>query len=159
MKTIKAIFATMMVCLSMATVMTSCSDDDKDEPALPAAKSIEGTYTGDMTCSVMGSESVFENLTYTVTAVSDATVRIAIPSFGNPPMQLPQITIEDIAVTGSDGKYQLTAKSFSGTTPDGKAYSGEIKGSSETGILTVQFSLKYGAMPMAMICSFSAPKK
>ena len=61
MKQIKFLFATIMavVCL---TTFSSCSDD-KDEPAVPAAKTIQGTYAGDLECTVMGSSSIFEDKT------------------------------------------------------------------------------------------------
>ena len=83
------------ISLGMAAPLTSCSDND-DKPAAPAAKSVEGTYSGDMSCTVMGSESTFEDMTFTVTATDDATVNVAIPSFGNPPMQVPQATQESV---------------------------------------------------------------
>lgn len=160
MKVLKTIFATMILCLCCATTFTSCSDDDDDDaPALPAAKSIAGTYTDNMTCSVMGSESVFENVTFTLTATDDATLAIEISSFGEAPMQVPGISINNVAVSGIDGTYTLAATEFSGKTEAGKAYSGTIQGSFADNTLTVKFNLQYGAMPMPMICSFSSVKK
>ncbi len=55
----------------------------------------------------MGNESVFEDLTFNVDATDDATVDITLPSFGNPPMQVPQINVSDVKVSGSDGTYTL----------------------------------------------------
>ena len=64
MKPIKFLFATMIALLALVT-LPSCSDDNnEDEPAVPAAKAIAGTYAGDMECSVMGSASTFENLSF-----------------------------------------------------------------------------------------------
>lgn len=158
MKNLKTFFATMILLTGAAVCATSCSDEKEDEPAAPAAKSVEGTYSGDMICSVMGDESTFEDVTFTLTAVDDATVKMTIPSFGNPPMQVPEITVEDIKVSGSDGTYTLASTEFSGETATGKAFSGTAQGSYVSNTLTIQFNLQYGAMPMPMICTFSAPK-
>lgn len=151
---------TALALLIGAATLVSCSDDkDNDKPATPAAKEIAGTYKGDMTCSVMGSESTFEDMTFTVTATDEATTSMTISSFGNPPMQVPEITITGIKVSGEDGNYTLAPTDFSGTTESGKQFSGTTRGSFAKGTLDVQFSLQYGAMPMPMICSFSAVKE
>lgn len=160
MKKLTTIFASMLVCVLSLASFTSCSDDDDDDaPAAPAAREVSGTYTNDMTCTVMGQESVFENLTVSVAAVDDATVNVVLPSFGNPPMQLPSITIEGVKVSGTNGTYTLAETTFKGETSDGKAYSGTFSGSYASGTLKFQFNLQYGSMPMPMICSFTAPKK
>lgn len=159
MKKLRTIFATMLLCVGIAATLSSCSDDEKDEPSVPAAKSVAGSYDGDMTCSVMGSESVFEDVTFDVTATDDAAVSVAIPSFGNPPMRVPEIAVAGVKVSGTDGTYSLAATEFSGTTPDGKAYSGVMQGDFAGNTITIKFSLQYGAMPMPMICTFSAPRK
>lgn len=158
MKRLKTVFATMVLLLSVSALAISCSDSNEDEPETPAAKSVEGTYSGDMTCSVMGDESTFEDMTFTLTAVDDATVDIAISSFGNPPMQVPGFTVSGVKVAGTDGKYALAPTEFSGETETGRAFSGTAQGSFDDNTLTVKFSLQYGAMPMPMICSFTAPK-
>lgn len=155
----KCILATMLAVLSLVS-FNSCSDKDDDEPvATPAAKSVAGTYNGDMTCSVMGQESTFEDMTFNVTATDDATVSIEISSFGEPPMQVPAITVPDVKVAGSDGTYSLASTTFSGEMSNGKTYSGTLDGSYASDKITIRFNLQYGAMPMPMICSFTAPKQ
>ena len=157
MKNVHSLFAAMMLLGGITLGMSSCSDNN-DEPAQPAAKSIEGTYTGDMTVSVAGSESVFEDINFKVVAADEAAVDITVDSFGNPPMQIPEFTITGVAVSGSDGTYALALPEFQGTTADGRSFSGTTRGAYENGILSVDISLQYGAMPMPLICSFSAPK-
>ncbi len=137
--------------------LSSCSSDD-DEPSTPAARSIEGSYTGDMSCSVMGSEDIFDNMTFTVTAVDDSKVNLTIPSFGNPPMQLPQIIVKNLEVTGTEDNYTIPETVTEGTLDNGKAYKITLTGAYAGDKLTINFNLNYGAMPMPMICSFSAPK-
>lgn len=102
----------MMLCIGLSTGFTSCSDNEEDQPAAPAAKSVEGAYLGDMTCSVMGSESTFEDMTFTLAATDDATVSLTMSSFGEPPMQVPEITIPDIKVSGENGTYTLATTNF-----------------------------------------------
>ena len=155
MKESKTIFTALMLCITLVTVFTSCSDKE-DGPTAPAAKSIAGVYNGDMTCSVMGSESVFEDLTVDVAAVDDVTVSVAVSAFGNPPMQVSPILITGVKVSGSDGTYSLASTQFSGTNEAGKAYSGTLQGDFADDVLTLRMNLQYGAMPMPMICTFSA---
>lgn len=156
---LKSILATMMALLSLIS-FNSCSDKEEGEPvATPAAKSVAGTYHGDMTCSVMGQESIFDDMTFNVTSTDDATVSIEISSFGNPPMQVPAITVPDVKVAGSDGKYSLANTAFNGEMSNGKTYSGSLDGSYESDQITIRFNLQYGSMPMPMICSFTAPKQ
>ncbi|MCM1225003.1 MAG: calycin-like domain-containing protein [Muribaculaceae bacterium] len=155
----KSILATMLAVLSLLS-FNSCSDKESDEPTdTPAAKSVAGTYKGDMTCSVMGQESVFEDMTFTVTASDDATVSVGISSFGNPPMQVPEITVPDVKVAGSDGTYSLASTKFEGELSNGKTYSGTLDGSYASDQITIRFNLQYGSMPMPMICSFTSPKQ
>ena len=80
MKQIKFLFATIMAVVFLTT-FSSCSDE-KDEPAVPAAKTIQGTYAGDLECTVMGSASIFEGKTFTVNATDESTVSVVLPAFG-----------------------------------------------------------------------------
>lgn len=159
MKKITTLFASMMLFAGLTAAFTSCSDDDNNEPEIPAAKSVAGTYTGDMSCTVMGDESTFEDMTFTVTATDDATVTVKIPTFGNPPMQVPAFDIQGVKVFGTDGTYSLADTDFQGTTAAGREFSGTLQGSFTDQNLTIRFSLNYGAMPMPMSCAFSAPKQ
>ncbi len=157
MNTIKKFSAIMMAVLGML-VFASCGSDD-DEVKVGAAKSIAGVYTADLTCTVMNSDSKFENETVTIKSVSDDKVNITIGQFGKAPMAVPEFTVEDVTVTGENGTYEIAAKDFSGTTESGKAYSGVLTGSFSNNTLQIKFNLKYGAMPMPMINTFNAQKK
>ncbi len=160
MKTISKFMAMTMIAAGFLMSVTSCgSDDDNDQPAAPAAGAVAGTYNGNMSCTVMQSTSDFEDVIFTVTAVDDATVNIAVSDFGEAPMKVEGFSMNGVKVSGADGTYELAATEYSGTTAAGKAYSGTVRGSYAGGVLNVQFQLQYGAMPMPLICSFSAPKQ
>lgn len=158
MHKITTIAMAMFASLCLLFTTTSCSDDN-DEPSAPAAKSVEGTYFGDMSCTVMGSEDIFEDMTFVVKATDDSTVEVTTPVFGNPPMQMPSVVVPDVKVSGTDGNYTLAPTTYEGTTESGKKYSVVLQGSFSGGQLTINFNLQYGAMPMPMICSFTAPKQ
>lgn len=158
MKHIRTISAAIILCAAIATTFASCSEKG-DEPATPAAKSVEGIYRGDIRCTVMGSESVAEDMTVAVSADNEAAVTLTLPAYGEPPMQVPSIAVPGVKVSGSDGVYTLAATEFGGTTDTGKAYSGVIEGDYADGRLTLRWNLTYGAMPMPMIFSFSAEKE
>lgn len=157
MKKLTSILTTVMLFVGIAFFGTSCSEEE--QPSIPAANSVAGTYTSDMTCSVMGTDQIFENLTFTVTAIDDATVTVDVPSFGEPPMQMPAIRVSNVKVAGSDGTYALATTNFDGTSDTGRAYSGTLGGQFADNTITIQFQLHYGAMPMPMICTFVAAKK
>lgn len=158
MKSIKLLFATLIAILGLTT-FASCSDDDNNEPNMPAAKAIEGSYKGDMECSVMGQASTFENMTFSISATDDATVTVTLPAFGNAPMALPSITLTGIKVTEKDGVATLAQTEVKGQTAEGKSYSCTMQGTVEKNVLNIKFNLQYGAMPMPMICSSSATKQ
>lgn len=158
MKLFKPFFATMLAILSLVS-FTSCSDNDDEPEATPAAKSIVGTYKGDMTCSVMGQVSTFSDMTFVVTSTDDTTVEIQISEFGEVPMKVPAITVPGVKVSGADGKYALAATKAEGEMSNGKTYSITLDGGYESDRITIRFNLQYGSMPMPMICSFTAPKQ
>ena len=157
MKSFKFFFATFMAIVCMTT-FSSCGDDN-DEPATPTAKNIQGSYKGDMECSVMGSASTFEDMTFSVTATDDSTVAVVLPAFGEAPMALPSITITGVKVTEANGVVTMTTTEVSGQTDTGKSYTCTLSGTVENSTLNIKFNLQYGAMPMPMICSSTAQKQ
>lgn len=146
-----------MTIVCMASV--SACRDDKDDLSVPAAKSIEGSYIGDLQTSVMGSVSTSENLTFTISATDETTVTVALPSFGEAPMALPSITIPGVTVTETDGIVTIAETEVSGTTESGKNYTCTLSGIVEKDLLTIRYNLMYGAMPMPLICSSTANKQ
>lgn len=164
MKKFTKITAMMLALLTMCVTFTACGDDDDDKQATVAAADIvAGSYNDDMTCTVMGSTDTYEDVDFTLTKVTDGTVNIVLPGFGTPPMQLPSITLEGVKVTGSDGTATIAEQVFSGKIVNAsgaeKAYTCTISGSYANGKLTLNYSLQYGNMPMAMVCKFEGTKK
>lgn len=157
MKVLKKLSVFMLALLATVTI-TSCSSDDNNEVAAGAAKVIAGDYTSNLTCSVMGADTEFENVTVSIVEKDDATVDVKIGSFGNPPMQVPAFTIENVKVTGQDGNYTIANTNFEGTTENGKNYSGVLTGGYTGNKLSIKFNLQYGAMPMPMINTFESVK-
>lgn len=149
----------MTLCLAVAGTLSSCSNKD-DEPSLPAAKQIAGTYVGDITCSVLNTELKYENLSVKLKATDDATIVVTIPSFGgNGHNTLSSFDIAAVEVSGNDGIYKIATTKFSGTNDAGQAYSGTLQGDMAEGILTLEFVLHIGAMPMPMTCKFISTGK
>lgn len=138
MKTISKFMAMTMIAAGFLMSFTSCGSDDDDQPAAPAASSVAGTYNGNMSCTVMQSTSDFEDVTFTVTAVDDATVNISVSDFGEAPMKVEGFSMNGVKVSGADGTYEFAATEYSGTTSAGKAYSGTVRGLYAEGVLNVQ---------------------
>jgi len=156
MKGLKTICVCLALSIGIVAILSSCSGED-DGPVMPGARSVAGMYKGDMICSVMGQESVFGDMVFDIDAIDDTTVNIEISSFGNPPMQVSVFVIPGVKVTVDKGSYILASTEFEQES-NGKKVSGTIQGFSVDDIISISFSLNYGAMPMPMICSFSAPK-
>lgn len=160
MKKFKTIFATMLAVVSMCA-FTACSSDD-DEEVTPAAQEVAGTYTDDMTLTVMGETDTYEDVTFSVTAASETTVNITLPAVGSGMMALPSITLQGVKVS-SGSPISIPEQQMSGTIVNAsgveKSYTCTIGGSYTNGKLTLNYSLQYGNMPMAMICAFTGTKK
>ena len=97
MKTYKKLSVCFIALLGMV-VMASCSSDN-DDVKVGAAKVVAGEYTSNLTCTVMGQDTEFKDVTVSITAKDDATVDVKIGCFGNPPMQVPSFTIENVSIT------------------------------------------------------------
>jgi len=160
MKKFKTMMAMMLALVGMCVAFSSCSSDDDDDKSVAAAEQVIGTYVGDMTVTVSSSESTNENMEFKVEKVDDSHVNIVLPAFGQAPMALPSITVQNLAVTESNGTYTIPQTTFDQTLENGKAISHTaIAATIKDGKMHIQFALQYGNMPFAMNCSSDATKK
>ena len=67
---------------------------------------------------------------------------------------LTSFDVPAVKVSGDNGIYEIATTDFSGTNDAGQFYSGMLHGTVVDGILTLEFSLHIGAMPMPMTCKF-----
>ena len=148
-----------MMAVMAVVMLSSCGGDEDNVDVLPgAAKMVEGSYVSTMNCEVMKQLLTYENVSVSIVAKDDATVDIKVSSFGEGGRKLDPVDIKDVKVTGEDGNYAFTSKEFSGTTENGKAYSGVVTGTYVAGKLSLVYSLQYGSMPMPMQNTFEAQK-
>lgn len=148
----------LMAMAAMAFVfgLSSCgSNDEPPLPETPVANQVAGLYSGTETMTVDGdadeSEEIFE-----ITKVTDTTVDLVLPSYGESMMTIPELPVKDI-VLAEDGDIiagSLKNGSYTGTVKNSK---GEEKTytvndfvllyneTNKTLILT--FKMKYGNMP------------
>jgi hypothetical protein len=158
MRKVKNLLVLMMAVMAVV-MLSSCGGDDDNVDVLPgAAKIVAGNYVATMNCEVMKQLLTYENVSVSIVAKDDATVDIKVSSFGEGGRKLDPIEIKDVKVTGEDGNYAITSKEFSGTTENGKAYSGVVTGTYVAGKLSLVYSLQYGSMPMPMQNTFEAQK-
>ncbi len=157
----------MMMLVAAATVVmgfTSCGSDD-DEPQVPVATQVAGSYTGNEIVIVMGDESSNDTKTYQFTKVSDTSIDMTVPEMGmGGMMTIPAFPVKNIpltksgnSITGKVGSYSGTVKNASG---EDKAYTVSdvtLMFSDKNAVVT--FSLKYGNMPMAMETTFTGARK
>lgn len=164
----KSFMTMMMAAVAIVLGVSSCSNDD-DEPEVPAAAQVVGNYTGPEVIKVEGEEeeSSNETKTYVFAKMSDTSIDMTVPEMGMGMMTIPSFSVKNIplvksgkSIIGSISKYDGTVinaagaeKNFTITkllvsfedVPKGKA-------------VAVTFSLKYGAMPMAMMTTFTGDR-
>lgn len=158
MRKVKNLLVLMMAVMAVV-MLSSCGGDEDNVDVLPgAAKIVAGNYVATMNCEVMKQMFTYENVSVSIVAKDDATVDIKVSSFGEGGRALDPVDIKDVKVTGENGNYAITSKEFSGTTENGKAYSGVVTGTYVAGKLSLVYSLQYGSMPMPMQNTFEAQK-
>ncbi len=127
---------------------------------LTAAEAVADSYTSDLTITVMGEASTYEDANLVIDVVDESKVKITLPACGEGAMALPALEIPEVPVTvSSDGTYEFSVEGYVGTVTVNeveKNYTVTLSGSLKDGVLTVDYSLQYGKMPMAMIGQFIA---
>lgn len=155
----------MMMLVAVATVVmgfTSCGSDD-DEPQVPVATQVAGSYTGSELMIVMG-EPDEDTKTFEFTKSTDTSVDMMIPEYGEGMMSLPKMPVENIpltksgnTITGKLAKYEGTVTNASGAE---KAYTvSDIVVIVNDKTVVVTFKLKYGNMPFDFEGQFTGTKK
>ncbi len=146
----------LMAMAAMAFVfgLSSCGGDD-DVPETPAANQVAGDYAGTETLTVDGEADESDEL-IRITKVTDTTVDLVLPSYGEGMMTIPELPVKNIVVAkkGDDISGTITGGTYTGTVTNSK---GEEKtytvndfvllynDTNKTLILT--FKMKYGNMP------------
>ena len=146
----------LMAMAAMAFVfgLTSCGGDD-DVPETPAANRVAGYYAGTETLTVDGEADESDEVIQ-ITKVTDTTVDLVLPSYGEGMMTIPELPVKNIVVAkkGDDISGTITGGTYTGTVTNSK---GEEKTytvndfvllyneTNKTLILT--FKMKYGNMP------------
>lgn len=157
----------MMMLVAAATVVmgfTSCGSDD-DEPQVPVATQVAGSYTGNEIVIVMGDESSNDTKTYQFTKVSDTSIDMTVPEMGmGGMMTIPAFPVKNIPLAQNGNTITGKVASYSGTVKNAK---GEDKAYTVSNValmfsdknVVVTYSLKYGNMPMAMETTFTGIRK
>lgn len=162
---IRKFMAMMIAAVAVCVGFASCGDDDDDEIVIPAAQTIAGNYTGEVTITVMGSDSK-SNGTYEIKKIDETHVSMTTPALGEGAMAMPAITVNSIPVTtstisGAEVISATMAEAKGTITVNGaeKAYTFSnivIKNSGKK--ISIVYSLQYGKMPMTMDYSFTGEK-
>jgi hypothetical protein len=153
-------FTTMtMVTVALVFGMSSCGDDDKDEPEAALAEQVDGWYTGQEILTVMG-EPDEGTVMFLFTKSSDIAVDMTIPAYGEGMMTIPELPVKGITLTKSGNTITGKLASYTGSvaSADGseKAYTvSDVTVLFNDKNVVVTFSLKYGNMPFAFDGQFT----
>lgn len=173
---IKKFLAMMIAAGALSVGFASCGDDDDDDDnddngqtstitKKSLAESLAGDYTGEYSLTVSTSTST-DTVTYSIKKIDDTHVSLTTPSAGSGAMALPSITINNIPVSTSSvsGTEVISASlaEVSGTivvNDAEKSYKfSDLVIVSTGNKVSIAYSLQYGKMPMAMVCSFKGEK-
>ena len=142
--------------------MCSCSSND-DEPEVAVADQVVGSYTGTEVLTVMR-EADESTETFEFTKVSDVSVDVTLPKYGEGMMTVPALPVKGImltqsgnTITGKLAKYEGTVKTADGAD---KAYTvSDITVIFSDKTVVVTFTQKYGNMPFAFEGQFTGTRK
>ena len=157
-------FMTMsMVAVALVFGMSSCGDDDKDEPEAPVANQVVGSYTGTEVLTVMG-EADESTETFEFTKATDVSVDVTLPQYGEGMMTVPALPVKGITltksgntITGKLDKYEGTVISADGSE---KAYTvSDVTVIFNDKTVVMTFTQKYGNMPFAFEGAFTGTRK
>ena len=159
-------FMTMMVAAAALVMsVSSCSSSDDDEPETPLAVQVAGYYTGNEVMTVMG-EPDESSTTILFTKVTDSSVDLTLPEYGEGMMALPSIPVKGITLTknGNTITGKLASDSYTGTVTNASGAEKAYTISDLTVLfnelnVVVTFSLKYGNMPFDFVGRFTGTRK
>lgn len=125
------------------------------------ANVVAGRYDGRLLLGIEGMDMEFdpiESVTLTLTATSDSTISIAIPSitysFNGMERSMDGFTVENVKVTKSnDNAYSLSETEINQTVGESQ-YVGSISGTWDARVLAMHYTVKPGAMPMNIVFDF-----
>ena len=120
---------------------------------------VSGTYTGTLVYSVGTNEyDPVNDVVVKLVKADDAKVNVVLPEMGSGMMAIPSVELNDIDVTTSDNvTYTLAETEFS-VTANSITYEGTISGTYTSDVLTLDYSMKPGAMPMNINFRFEGNK-
>ena len=152
-----------LAALAFVVSMSSCSSSNDDEPEVPVATQVAGSYTGTETLTVMG-EADESTETIEFTKATDVSVDVTLPKYGEGMMTVPALPVKGISltksgntITGKLDKYEGTVKTADGSE---KAYTiSDITVIFNDKTVVMTFSQKYGNMPFAFDGQFTGTRK
>jgi hypothetical protein len=160
---IKSFMMMSMAAMAFVFGMSSCSSSNDDEPEVPVATQVAGSYTGTETLTVMG-EADESTETIEFTKATDVSVDVTLPKYGEGMMTVPALPVKGISltksgntITGKLDKYEGTVKTADGAE---KAYTiSDITVIFNDKTVVMTFSQKYGNMPFAFDGQFTGTRK
>ena len=155
----------MVVATTLVFGVCACGSDDDDEPEVPVAAQVAGSYTGEEIMTVMG-EDTPSTTTYVFDKSSDIAVDMTIPATGDDGgMSLPALAVKNIMLAKGDNTSIMgKLASYTGTVANEK---GEEKTYTVSDLIVifngktvvVTYTLKYGNMPFSFAGKFTGTKK
>ena len=160
---IKSFMMMSMAAMAFVFGMSSCSSSNDDEPEVPVATQVAGSYTGTETLTVMG-EADESTETIEFTKATDVSVDVTLPKYGEGMMTVPALPVKGISltksgntITGKLDKYEGTVKTADGSE---KAYTiSDITVIFNDKTVVMTFSQNYGNMPFAFDGQFTGTRK
>lgn len=147
-----------MMAIALCAVACSDNDDKKEDTVIPAQE-VAGIYNGTLSLSVSGNDQGTSDSQVKITAEEGGTVQVLlVGGAGEGMMSLPDIAIPGIKVHTSDNVTYILPESAVDVTVGSVKYTGSLQGTIKDEKADLIFTLKLGAMPMAITATFVGTK-
>lgn len=124
----------------------------------PLGYYVKGSYSGEVSYSVAGANYDPFAASVTLKKGTGNSVTIVLPPVGEGMMSIPEMTVDNVEMTTTDYVVFNIAETEVEQTLNGVNFVGTLKGNVNGKTLTLNYSLKPGAMPMSIDFTFVGEK-
>ncbi len=149
----------MAVAVAMFAFTGCKKDNDSAGEDIALGYYVEGDYNGLVSYSVMGEMMNEVESVVTLAKDVDNTISITLPSIGEGMLSIPEISLSEVVISTTDKVVFTIEETEINTTIETTNYVGTVKGVVDGDNLTLDYSIKPGAMPMSIDFAFTGEKE
>ncbi len=159
--TMKKTTSIVMMAIAVAMfILTGCKkDNDSAGEDIALGYYVEGDYNGLVSYSVMGQMMNEIDAVVTLEKDVDNTISITLPEIVEGMLSIPEISLSEVVISTTDKVVFTIEETEINTTIDSTNYVGTLNGVVDGDNLSLEYSVKPGAMPMSIDYAFTGEKE